>query len=431
MRVLIVGSGGREHALAWSLSRSNKVQHVYVAPGNAGSDSAINGLLSCSNIAMSNDDLQGLLDFARDEHIDLTIVGPEVPLALGIVDLFRENGLRIFGPDKFAAQLEASKAFSKQFMQSHNIPTANAAIFTDATAAKRYATERSPQLVVKADGLAAGKGVIVCNTHAEINHAIDLMLTENAFGDAGKTIILEDCLTGREISVLAFCDGKTLEVMPIARDHKRIFDGDQGGNTGGMGAICPTPDVDHATIQEVVERVILPALRGMAQVGHPYIGVLYAGIMLTEHGIQTLEFNCRFGDPETQVILPLLETDLLDVFNACVDGKLAELPLQWSNDVCATVVMASQGYPNSYSRHIPIHGLEEATQVKNGIVFHAGTMAQDNQIVTNGGRVLAATGVGTTLDEALAIAYQLVETIHFEGAHYRRDIGRTFLQETP
>lgn len=432
MRVLVIGSGGREHAIAWALSRSPQVTQVYVAPGNAGTQwqrRLVKGLsvgAPCANVPIFIEDIHGLVAFSRLEDIALTIVGPEIPLASGIVDIFQAEGLRIFGADRYAAQLESSKAFAKQFMVTHNIPTAPYAAFTQMNDAFAYARAHEPQIVVKADGLCAGKGVFVCSTHEQSERAIEAILRERIFGQHGDTLLLEDCLTGREISVLVFCDGKTIAAMPVARDHKRIFDGDLGENTGGMGAIAPAPDVDTALVDEVIARVIRPAVDGMAAVGHPYQGVLYAGIMVTETGIVTLEFNCRFGDPETQAILPLLKTDLLDVLNACVDGTLDQITLEWSEEHCATVILAAGGYPLAYARGQIISGLEAAQARTDSIVFHAGTDAHQGAIVTNGGRVLGLTSVAPTLDAALDAAYALTELIHFDEMHFRKDIGRTW-----
>jgi phosphoribosylamine--glycine ligase len=429
MKILIVGSGGREHALAWSLSRSLKVKQVYVASGNAGTqwqggnaDTFFAVGAPCQNIAVASHDIPSLINFAQDHAIDLTIVGPEVPLALGIVNDFQEANLKIFGPNEFCAQLESSKAFCKDFMTEQGIPTAPYIVVDNEAVAYRYILEHDPHLVVKANGLAAGKGVIMCDTRSASRTAVHQMLAEKAFGEAGERVILEDRLVGREISVLAFCDGKTAKPMLVARDHKRALDGDKGLNTGGMGAIAPAPDIDQSLIDDVMRRVVQPALQGMANLENPYVGVLYAGIMLTENDIQVLEFNCRLGDPETQVILPLLKTDLADILWACVQGTLDQITIEWHDLACATVVLASQGYPSDYPKGLPISGLDHTPE--NAIVFHAGT-SQKEGIVTNGGRVLSVTAVGKTLDDALNTAYACVDGIHFEGMHYRRDIGRT------
>jgi phosphoribosylamine--glycine ligase len=374
-------------------------------------------------VSIAAEDVPALADFAKQHNIGMTVVGPEAPLALGIVDYFRGQGLQIFGPDAYCAQLEASKAFSKRLMQRCGIPTASALITADIDEARAYIHAHSGPLVVKADGLAAGKGVIVCDTAAQAEAAARAMLEERIFGEAGATILLEERLTGREISVLAFCDGQAVHIMPVARDYKRAFDNDEGPNTGGMGAIAPAPDVSADVINEVVERVIMPAVKGLAADGHLYVGVLYAGIMLTQSGIMTLEFNCRFGDPETQVILPLLRTDLLSIAQACTTGTLASTQITWHEAHSAAVVMASGGYPGSYETGFRIEGLAASTQ--DGVVFHAGTRATpEGHVVTSGGRVLAAAATAPSLAQALSAAYAIIGGLHFHGAHYRRDIGR-------
>jgi phosphoribosylamine---glycine ligase len=429
MRVLVIGSGGREHALAWACSRSPQVTQVYVANGNGGtqwergSTRDLDYGAPCQNITVLPEDVGDLLKFAQENAIELTVVGPEVPLSLGIVDAFQAKRLKVFGPVQYSAQLEASKAFSKIFMLENNIPTANYFETSDLTQAIEYVHAQSKPQVVKADGLAAGKGVIVCDTPQEAHLAVQHILGDRWFGDAGAKVIIEDCLTGREISVLAFCDGKTAKVMPIARDHKRALDGDRGANTGGMGAFAPTDDISQELIDEVMARVIYPALNGMQKRDTPYVGVLYAGLMITPDGIKTLEFNCRFGDPETQVILPLLKTDIIDIFMACVNGTLDSLMIEWRDEVCATVVIASQGYPDNYPKGLMIHGLEETF---DGIVFHAGTRQTETGIVTNGGRVLAVTSLASTLQEALDKIYQHIGHLQFDGMHYRKDIGKHY-----
>jgi phosphoribosylamine--glycine ligase/phosphoribosylaminoimidazole synthetase len=416
MNILIVGGGGREHALAWSLKKSPQVASLYVAPGNAGTVGI------AENVAIAAHDLAGLLAFAQSHEIGLTVVGPEVPLAAGIIDLFTQAGLRAFGPTKAAAQIEASKAFSKQFMQDAGIPTAAYAAFSDLNAALDYLDVCAHPVVVKADGLAAGKGVVVCANEDEARASVENILRDAAFGAAGSTVIIEECMTGPELSVLAFCDGKTAALMPAARDHKRIYDGDRGLNTGGMGAYAPAPDADPALIRDVLKRVIEPTLAAMAARGIPYTGVLYAGLMLTPDGLRVLEFNARFGDPETQAILPLLESDLLDILLACVDGTLAECDIRWSGDSCATVVMAAEGYPASPRSGDGITFPER--EPLDAVVFHAGTALRDGQVVTHGGRVLSVSARGVTLNSALDNAYRALGQIHFAGMHYRSDIGR-------
>ncbi len=437
MQVLVIGSGGREHALAWAISRSPQVEQVHVASGNGGTqwqtqkgETRFSPHAPSRNVPIAPDDIEGLLKFTKDHAINLTVVGPEVPLAMGIVDRFQAAGLRIFGASKATARLEASKAFSKRFMEAHNIPTADALITRSFDEAFSYILQKDVPLVVKADGLAAGKGVIVCDTSDEAIEACQFMLNEGGFGEASQTIVIEERLAGREISVLAFCDGKTVKTMPVARDHKRALEGDKGGNTGGMGAFAPTDDISQALIDEVVARVIQPTIDGMADKGTPYVGVLYAGIMLTPEGIMTLEFNCRFGDPETQVILPLLKTDIITVFNACIDGTLAQCPIEWHEGYTACVVLASEGYPNDYPKGHLIRGLSDL-KTNNGVVFHAGTAQRDGKLVTSGGRVLNVTSHSDTLEQALDDVYTLIESLYFDGMHYRKDIGKTAQKDTP
>ncbi len=434
MKILIVGGGGREHALAWKLAQSPQVEQIYVAPGNAGTQWATDDNRAAStNEAIQADDIEKLVTFASDQQIDLTVVGPEAPLAVGIVDAFGAAGLRAFGPSQAAAQLESSKAFSKAFMQRHHIPTAAYGAFTDYESAAAFICSYGKPVVVKADGLAAGKGVVVCDTVEDALHALKRILIDSEFGAAGTQVVIEERLNGTEASVLAFCDGQDVIVMPPARDHKRVFDHDEGPNTGGMGAYALgnlqqallSPEV----LQEVKETVLLPTVRGMKQEGIPYQGVLYAGLMLTADGIRVLEFNARFGDPETQVILPLLKANLVDVLQACIDGKLSTIDEQnlWYKEACAGVVMASGGYPGEYAKGLVISGLDAVDQA---VVFHAGTSTnKDGNTVTAGGRVLAVVARCDTLDAALNTAYEAVEQIHFEGAHYRKDIGRAAIAE--
>lgn len=429
--ILVIGSGGREHALAWALSRSAGVQQVFVAPGNAGTTWAARktstGLQPCAvsnNVPINTDDFEALISFAIQNDVSLTVVGPEAPLAAGIVDAFRAAGLAVFGPSQAAAQLEASKAFAKNFMRDHHIATADYGVFSQYEAAYDYLTQISGSVVVKADGLAAGKGVLICDTHDEAAVALQQIMKDRVFGLAGDTVVIEEKLTGREISLLAFCDGKTVKPMLPARDHKRALDGDAGLNTGGMGAFAPASDVPQALVDEIVDTVMQPTVDGMAARGTPYSGILYAGLMLTDCGPKVLEFNCRFGDPETQVILPLLKTDLLEIIYACINGTLAEIDLHWHDDTCATVVAASPGYPEDYPKGLPVSGLDELQQNDQVVVFHAGTTIQDGQTITSGGRVLAVTAVGSDLSAALVQVYNGLDMLHFEGMHYRRDIGR-------
>lgn len=439
LKILVVGSGGREHALAWAMARSPQVKQVFVAPGNGGTEWPANpnakGLqprATSQNVPIAAEDIAGLIAFAQREKIDLTVVGPEVPLSMGIVDQFQAAGVRVFGPTQAAARLESSKAFAKDFMKQNRIPTAVYGVFTEFQAAREFVQNFGKPVVVKADGLAAGKGVIVCDTVAEAEDALRRILIDKEFGAAGKTVVIEERLDGEEISQLLFTDGKQIVGMPSARDHKRAYDGDEGPNTGGMGAYAYTRNADDEfeIAEENYLQITRPTIDGMQKLGTPYCGVLYAGLMITADGPQVLEFNCRFGDPETQVILPLLQTDLVDILNACIDGKLTPSLVyeKYEERVAATVVLASPGYPGSYPKGLPISGLDSITD-ENVIVFHAGTAQKDGQLVTNGGRVLNVTAVGDTLDEALERAYAAIQHIHFEGMHYRKDIGRTGIKQ--
>lgn len=419
LTLLLIGSGGREHALAWSLARSPQVKQLFVAPGNAGT--VWSSVPPATNVPVDATDVAGLLAFAREQAVDLAVVGPEVALAAGIVDAFQAAGLAIFGPTQAAAQLESSKAFAKSFMQACGIPTAAAATFDEYEAARHYLAGVKGAVVVKASGLAAGKGVIVCDNAAQAETAVRQMMVEKLFGDAAATLLIEERLSGPELSLMAFCDGRHVLPMLPARDHKRVYDGDRGPNTGGMGAFAPAADA--GLVDEIVRTVLQPAVDGMAARGTPYRGVLYAGLMLTATGPRVLEFNCRFGDPETQAVLPLLENDLVEVVHACLAGRLDQLELRWRNGACATVIMAAPGYPASYTKGSPITGLDGVTAMENVAVFHAGTACRQGQLVTGGGRVLAVSGLGDNLATALERAYTAVDHIQFEGAHYRRDIG--------
>lgn len=417
MNILVVGSGGREHAIAWALRKSQRVGGLFIAPGNAGTASL--GM----NVPIPGDDIDALVGYVVANRIDLTVVGPEAPLSAGLVDALNAAGQRAFGPTKAAALLEASKAFCKQVLQEANVATAGYAAFSDYDSAIQYLETCEHQVVVKADGLAAGKGVIVCDTHDDAAASLSQILRDSAFGAAGKTVIIEERLTGPELSVLAFCDGKTVVPMPPVRDHKRVGDGDRGPNTGGMGAIAPVTDVDAALLDEITRTVLQPVVDRMAERGTPYKGVLFAGLMLTPNGIKTLEFNARFGDPETQALLPLLDSDLLDIVEACVDGTLTSEMVRWSGDSCAAIVMAAHNYPGDPRKGDAIT-LPES--LPDGVaIFHAGTALAGGQLVTNGGRVLAVTGRGADLNAALDTAYKAVEAVRFDGMHYRRDIGRT------
>ncbi len=413
MRVMVVGSGGREHALASKLSQSPTVSRVYIAPGNGGT--AALG----QNVPLAVTDIPALAAFARQEQIDLTVVGPEAALVAGLVDAFNTVGLRVFGPTMAAARLEGSKAFAKQFMIEEGIPTAPAVILRDYTAALAYARQTLMPVVIKASGLAAGKGVIICSTLEEAEAALHQVMVVRAFGSAGDEVLVEACLQGEEVSLLAFCDGRTVKPMLPARDYKRVDDGDQGPNTGGMGGYAPSPYLPPKLVQEIVARVLQPTVDGMRRRGTPYVGVLYAGLMLTDQGPRVLEFNCRFGDPETQSLMPLLESDLLDVLMACVEGRLDQVQVQWKLEHAVCIVLASAGYPGSY----PSGKRIEIAQEADATIFHAGTKQENGQLVTAGGRVMALTCTAPSLIEARARAYAAVEHIHFEGMHYRHDIA--------
>ncbi len=421
MDILIVGGGGREHAIAWKVLQSPRVTKVFVAPGNGGTASDTR----LENVPIKAMDIPALLEFALAKNIDLTIIGPDDPLAAGIVDAFEAKGLRVFGASKAASKLEWSKGFAKTMMRLLHVPTADFAICTnleDGLEVVRDFPFSTEGFVIKADGLALGKGVLICDTVLEAEFALEQMFS-GAFGVAGQTVIIEERLSGREVSALCFCDGVTARMMPPARDHKRALDGDNGLNTGGMGAYAPAPDISPELLEDIRIRVVQPILEGMAARGVPFKGVLYPGIMLTENGFSVLEFNARFGDPETQVLLPLLETDLLEIIDACIDGTLHSLEPIWKNESCATVVMASGGYPEDYKTGFEIHGLENTP--KDTMVFHAGTKLEQNKIVSSGGRVLSVSATGKNLEAALHTAYSGVKQISFTDAHYRTDIGQT------
>ena len=414
--VLIIGGGGREHALAWKLSQSSRIGKLYVAPGNGGTREI------AENIAIEATDIYGLADFAIKNSIDLTVVGPDDPLALGIVDIFRSRGLRIFGPTQAAAQIEASKAFSKQLMYDNNISTANFRIFNDYDDALKFTREHGAPIVIKASGLSLGKGAYPCITLAEAEKALAEIMLERAYKDAGNEVIIEDFLDGQEVSIHVLCDGLTSVMMPTAQDHKPIFDGDKGKNTGGMGTIAPVPWVTDQTLREVNEQIVHPTLLALTKKGKPFTGCLYPGLKMTEQGPKVLEYNARFGDPETQSYMRILKTDLLDVLNACVDGELAELTIEWNSGFAVCVVLASGGYPGEYQKGIPIFGINEAEKIEGVKVFHAGTI-YDDQLLTSGGRVLGVTAIGETLQIALNRAYEAVQHIDFKGIQFRKDIG--------
>ena len=421
MKVLVVGAGGREHALVWKIAQSARVSRIYAAPGNAGTERL------ATNVPISAEDVEGLVEFAVREGIDLTVVGPEAPLVLGIVDRLRERGLRAFGPTASAARLEGSKAFAKAMMEKFGVPTAAYREFTDAQEAKAYIRGCETPLVVKADGLAAGKGVVVARSTAEALSAVEEMMVAGAFGDAGTRVIVEECLEGEEASFLAFCDGKDVLPMASSQDHKPVFDGDQGPNTGGMGAYSPAPVVTPEIFREVVDTVIRPVVDGMAREGSPYVGVLYAGLMIREGRVMVLEFNCRFGDPECQPIVARMRGDLVPVLEACIDGSLPQVSLDWDPRAAVCVVLASEGYPGEYPRGVEILGLDEASTREDVMVFHAGTRLESGRVVTSGGRVLGVTGLGAGVAQAIDRAYGAAARIRWPGMHYRRDIGRKAL----
>jgi phosphoribosylamine---glycine ligase len=425
MQILVIGSGGREHALVWKLAQSPHVTRLWCAPGNAGIAQerlASNGTpVQC--IKASAEDLPALRAFAQESSADLTVVGPDNPLALGIVDLFRQHGLRIWGPNQQAAQFEASKVFSQQFMEKYGIPTARAGTFADAVTASRFAASLGGRCAVKADGLALGKGVLVCRDMAQADDAIEQVLVKRAFGVAGESIVIQELLEGVEISLHALCDGRTARLFPTAQDHKRALDGDRGLNTGGMGAYSPTPFLSDSELAETRRKILDPWLRGCAAEGIEFQGILYPGVMLTKDGPKVLEFNARFGDPETQVYLTRLENDLAELLEASAAGTLGNMELKWSPMPSVCVVMASGGYPGAYAKGKPIRGLAEAARLPNTKIFHAGTACVGDEIVTAGGRVLGVTAWGKDLRSARDAAYEAVTAIHFEDAQFRGDIA--------
>ncbi|WP_307761400.1 phosphoribosylamine--glycine ligase [uncultured Phascolarctobacterium sp.] len=419
MRLLLIGGGGREHALAWKLAQSPLVEMIYVAPGNPG----IALLDKCECVDLPLQEMEKVADYAEANSIDLTVVGPEASLVDGIADVFIARGLALFGPSKAAAELEGSKAFSKQLMEKYNIPTAFFKVCEDIEAAKAYVKEKGAPIVVKADGLAAGKGVVVAMTEQEALDAIDDMMGDLKFGGAGARVVLEEFMEGEEASLLAFTDGETIVSMIAAQDHKRANDNDEGPNTGGMGTYAPAPVMTDILRLKAVEKVLKPTIAAMKAEGRPYQGCLYAGLMINGDSIKVVEFNCRFGDPETQVIMPLLDGDLAEIMLACATGTLAKADIGWHDQAAVCVVMASGGYPGSYQQGLLISGLAEADALEGVAVFHAGTKVVDGQIVTAGGRVLGVTAVGKNIREAKDKAYEAIAKISFEGAHYRQDIA--------
>jgi phosphoribosylamine--glycine ligase len=417
MNVLLVGNGGREHAIAWKLAQSTELKKLFIAPGNPGT-------AKCgTNIDIKADEYDKLLVFAKENKVGLAVIGPEDPLAAGIVDRFEKAGIKAFGPSGAAAQLEADKAFSKQIMKANSIPTAESRTFDNFQDAKAYIASRDEAVVIKATGLAKGKGVFVCNEPAEGIIAAEKIMEGKIFGKAGEKILVEDKLLGQEASILALVDGRNIYVFEPAQDHKAIGDGDAGPNTGGMGAYCPAPIVTEKMMDQIVKEILVPTVDGMNRNGTPYRGVLYAGIMITQGGPRVLEYNVRFGDPETQPILARLKSDLLEAMLATCDGTLDKITLEWDNRPAVCVVMASGGYPDEYEKGKVITGLEEADKIEDVIVFHAGTAEKNGQIITSGGRVLGITGLGNSIADAKAKAYEAVEKIKFEKAYYRKDIA--------
>ena len=423
MRILVIGSGGREHALCWKIAQSTRCSKVYCAPGNGGIKDV------AELVDINADDIDSLIEFAKGNRIDFTVVGPETPLVKGIVDKFREEGLKIFGPTKTNAAIEGSKIFAKKLMKRAGVPTAAFEVFEDMNSALKYAETKKLPLVVKADGLCAGKGVVICKTPEEVRGALESMMVDKAFGASGEKVIIEDCLIGEEASIIVISDGKTIVPLASSQDHKRIFDGDMGPNTGGMGAYSPAPVITDELFKKIIDTVIYPVINTLAKDGTPYKGALYAGIMVTKDGLMVLEFNARFGDPETQAILPRMKSDLLGAMERAAEGNLANFSLAWDTRPCVSVVVASGGYPDKYDKGMEIKGLSEAAAMKDVIVFHAGTrqgrraVDGDKLLITSGGRVLNVTALGDDMQKAIDNCYNAVRAIHFDKMHYRRDIG--------
>jgi phosphoribosylamine--glycine ligase len=415
MKLLIIGGGAREHSLVWKLLQSPRVEEIYVAPGNAGTS------LAAHNLNISPSELESLAQVAEEKKIDLTVVGPEAPLAAGIVDLFGERGLPVFGPTRAATEIESSKVFARGLMERYGIPCASGAVFSSFVEARDYIMEQQPPLVIKADGLAAGKGVTVANSIEDALEALSNTMEKRAFGSAGDRVIVEECLQGEEVSTFAFTDGETVVPIVSACDYKRAFDGDRGPNTGGMGSYGPPRFFSQSLMERAMRTILEPAVRAMAQEGRPYRGVLYGGLMMTAEGPKVLEFNARFGDPENQVVMPRLNTDLVEIMMAVVNDTLDEIDIECSDEACVGVVMASGGYPGSYQTGFPITGLDELDE--GILVFHAGTRMEGEQVLTSGGRVLTVAASGRTVDEARARVYSNIPRIHFHGCHYRNDIA--------
>lgn len=417
MKILVIGSGGREHCLVWKIAQADRVKEIFCAPGNGGTD----GL--AKNIHIALDDIQTLGDFAQEKKVDLSVVGPELPLVKGIVDEFQRRGLKVFGPQQKVALLEGSKVFAKEAMAKFSVPTANFRIFSDEARALSFIRQKGAPVVVKADGLAAGKGVFVCNSVAEAQDALKTIMVDKKFGDSGTRVVVEDCLRGEETSILVFSDGKNTLPLASSQDHKRIYDGDRGPNTGGMGAYSPAPLVTNELEQKLNSEILQPLIHGLNREGKEYIGMLYVGLMLTAGSLKVLEFNVRFGDPETQAILPRLKNDLVDVMLATIEGNLDKVTLDWDKRPCICVVVASGGYPGSYEKGKEIFGLSEAAKVADTVIFHSGTKKEGEKYFTSGGRVLNVAALGDDLETAKDRAYQAIEKINFEKMYFRRDIG--------
>jgi len=427
MKILVIGSGGREHALCWKIAQSERVDKIYAAPGNGG----ISEIAECVDIKV--DDISSLISFAKENSIDLTIVEPEAPLVAGIVDRFKEEGLRIFGPDKYTAQFEGSKVFAKKSMVRFDLATADFRVFDRADEAKEHIAQKGCPLVIKADGLAAGKGVIIAQSEEEAFGAVDDIMLDKKFGSSGDSIIIEECLNGEEASIILICDGENFVTLASSQDHKRVFDDDKGPNTGGMGAYSPAPVVTDEIAKKIEEEIAVPLINGLTQEGAPYKGVLYIGLMIVEGKPYILEFNVRFGDPETQAILPRLRTDLVDLLEASIDNRIKDIRLDWDKRPCVCVVCASGGYPGSYEKDISINGLDKASRIEGLVVFHAGTKVSDAEsktpsFKTSGGRVLGVTALGEDIGSAIDRAYKGCSLIDFKGMHYRKDIGHRALK---
>lgn len=417
MKILVVGGGGREHAVVWKIAQSPAVEKIYCAPGNGG----IAELAECVPIGAT--DIEGIVRFAKEKEIDLVMVAPDDPLVMGMVDALENEGIRAFGPRANAAALEGSKVFSKELMKKYHIPTAGYEVFTESAKAVEYLKKGTFPAVIKAEGLALGKGVIIAQDLEEAEKAVHDMIDQKVFGESGSRIVIEEFLTGPEVSVLAFTDGKTVCPMVSAQDHKRAYDNDEGLNTGGMGTFSPSRLYDEAKAKECMEKIFLPTVRAMQEEGRPFKGVLYFGLMMTADGVKVIEYNCRFGDPETQVVLPRLKTDLVEIMEAVIDERLDQISIEWEDNAAVCVVMASGGYPVKYTSGYEISGLEDVSKMEDMTVFHAGTKVQDGKIVTAGGRVLGVTAVAPDLDQAIIKAYEGVHKIQFKDAHYRKDIG--------